>query len=278
MITTHKHQYNDNMRHNIVKILPNEYECEQDLLREENKNNGDIVIVIPAIATAPVITNADANTDKDVVAIDVVEGNMFDIALQYSIDHKGVKIAMHNFANNYRPGLYKDLLDGRIYFATNTQEEQLLRASLVDGKHYLNEDNYPITDDLDYPCALISKNVIFDKDPFSGREEENKWIGDVISCALPYRPKIENNKYCSKKMKERVLRHMILCLSCSSDADIFITGLWGCGAFCHPLDEIIPLWFDAIKLSHKLPKRVMFVLYNDEFKNRAQQLFDIHRL
>lgn len=216
--------------------------------------------------------------NKDDITIDVIEGNMFDIAQQYLMNHKKSKIAIHNFANNEHPGLYKRSVDGKIYFASNTQEEQLLRASLIDGQHYLDENNYPITIDLEYPCALLSKNVTFDKDPFTGQEKAKKWNADVVTCALPNRPTIRNNEYRDKKMREIVLRHMILCLSCSSDADVFITGMWGIGAFHHPVDEIVPLWFNAIKLSHKLPKRIMFVVYDDKFKKRALQLFDRYLL
>lgn len=216
-------------------------------------------------------------TNND-VKYDAVIGDMFNIAASYYFINKKLNIIIHNFANNERPGLYKRLDNNQIYFSTNTQEEQLLRASLINGQHYLNEEeNYPITIDYEYPCALLSTNVIFDKDANTGINlpQKNKYIASVVTCALPNKPALsKDNTYRNKKMNEIVLRHMILCLNIASDADIFITGLWGIGAFCHPIDEIIPLWFDAIKLSNKKPKQIIFVIYDDKFKKQAQYLFN----
>lgn len=223
----------------------------------------------------------DKNND---VKIEIVEGDMFDIAQQHYLLFKkrnlNEKIAIHNFANNERPGLYKKLPNGQIYFKTNTQEEQLLRASLVNGQHYLGENNYPITANIDLPCALLSENILFDKDPMTGNEKQKKnmMIANVITCALPNKPAVLNGNYRNKKMRDIVLKHMILCLSISSDADIFITGMWGIGAFRHPIEEIVPLWLDAIKLTRKCPKNIVFVVYNDKFKQQVQETFKKYRI
>lgn len=211
--------------------------------------------------------------------VHIVERSMFDHAL---MEYKnGKKVAIHNFANNYSPGLYRTKKDGTHYFVTNTQEEQLLRASLVDGKIYLPISMYPISKNYDNnklddnltSSGLYTSHVYFHSDPIKGTQMpySKHFYADVISCALLQYPDTKEGKYTNQAQEYETLKLMILVLNIARDADVFITGLWGCGAFMHPITEIIRLWRIALKIAKYHPKEVVFCYYPDTFTNIANK-------
>lgn len=198
----------------------------------------------------------------------IKEGDMFNYALDKYIG--GKKVCVHNFANNISPGLFREDPKGNHIFLTNTQEEQLLRSSLVKGKIYLPLEMYPICADDKSSSALLTKDVAFTKDRKKGFRipKSDQYIADVITCAAIDLPDItDNGKYVNKQDEETTLNRMILVINMAKDADIFITGLWGCGAFCHPIKEVIRLWKQAINISANTPKEIMFCHYLDSFTN-----------
>jgi hypothetical protein len=219
-------------------------------------------------------------------------------------------VSVHNFANNNSPGLFQEDRQGNHIFFTNTQEEQLLRSSLIDGKIYLPLDMYPICADDRSSSGLLTKDVSFTKDRKKGLElpKDEQYIADVITCPAIDLPEITNEpeyetsvrpssayrfhlksyrqdeedliqppstsqygfksyRYVNKEDEETTLKRMILVINMAKDSDIFITGLWGCGAFCHPIKEVIRLWKKAINMSTNLPKEIMFCYYLDIFTN-----------
>jgi uncharacterized protein (TIGR02452 family) len=202
--------------------------------------------------------------------ITIKECDMFDYALdEYK---KGKRVALHNFANNESPGLFHFDKDQNHIFLTNTQEEQLLRSSLIHNKIFLPLDLYPIcvNDDHSDNCALMTYDVSFTKDRRKGyRIPRNKhYKADVITCAAIKYPKIsKEGEYVNKNEEELTLNKMILVLNMARNSDVFLTGLWGCGAFSHPLKEVIKLWRKAIDQCSYHPKEIVFCYYIDSFTN-----------
>jgi len=223
-------------------------------------------------------TGSDINSDvggKPKIVIH--EGDMFEYALnQYKL-HKVVTI--HNFANNDKAGLYTKNSTGDHVFMTNTQEEQLLRSSLVIRKErlrvWLPIELYPICDGNN--ACLSTKSVKFYadrckswtnyKDKPTVLLEDKHYIADVVTAPAISRPQVRNNKYVHDCDRQDTLNRMILVIHASKDSDVLITGLWGCGAFMHPIREVINLWKTAINLSKHFPKEIVFVYYVDTFTN-----------
>jgi uncharacterized protein (TIGR02452 family) len=199
------------------------------------------------------------------VKVMLVKGSMFDHARTFS--QNGMEVALHNFANNYRPGLYRVDSAGKIYFGTNTQEEQLLRASMSNNELFLDDAHYPICpDDDENEYTLKSTHVKFTKDTLKGYRTlpTLHYEATVITCALL---NLSSRAYDPEFVKENTLKRMILCLNAAADCDVFITGLWGCGAFCHNIPDIIALWKQAFSLTTHLPQEIVFAVYFDIFTN-----------
>lgn len=199
-----------------------------------------------------------SNENNSTSLITILEGNMFNYAsYRYKL---GQRVCLHNYANNFKPGLYRVRKDGSHYFISNTQEEQLLKASLINGKIFLPLNLYPISDFKQNKLnCLYSKDVNFKMD-------EN-YISDVITCANLMYPKLLDGEYIDKNQEKTILNLMILILTTASDSDVFITGLWGCGAFGHPIKPILKLWKRAMLMSIKKPREIIFCYYKDMFTN-----------
>jgi uncharacterized protein (TIGR02452 family) len=138
-------------------------------------------------------------------------------------------------------------------------------------KLWIDESLYPICDDSkDENNALYNKNVSFTKDNLKGFTLSKKfhYTAHVITCPLPANPilKVHSLEYASSDDIQTVLYRMILVLNLAAkDSDSFLTGLWGCGAFGHPVENIIKLWKQAIRMATKLPKEIVFCIYLDKY-------------
>ncbi len=189
--------------------------------------------------------------------------NMFDEAQK--VFHSGKKIALHNFANNECPGLFRTTSKGTHYFMTNTQEEQLLRASLINGKIFLPLSLYPIGD----RSALFTHDVLFTNDCKNGNylPEKFHYKADVITCAAIKYPKVNAQGNYLPEEEELTLQKMLLVLYLAKDVDVFFTGLWGAGAFGHKWQEVMRLWKKALDCCPEGPKEIVFCHYIDSFTN-----------
>jgi len=235
----------------------------------------------------------DSVNDASSTKITIYEGDMFDYVLNaYRI---GRSVTIHNFANNDQPGLYKKNRHGDHYFMTNTQEEQLLRSSFVIRKNklrvWLHQDLYPICKDDDSHSCLYSKNILFYAERmkswtnYSERPvvlPETDWYhADVVTAPALFRPRVKDNKYVDVNDRDRMLKRMILVINACKDSDVLVTGLWGCGAFSHPVREIMLMWKEAVQSSSQKPKEIVFCYYLDMFTNSDDQtvskqtMFDI---
>lgn len=196
---------------------------------------------------------------NDIPKIKIIYDDMFIVAKSLYIS--GNKVCLHNFANNFRPGLYKKSTTGKIYFQTHTQEEQLLRATIKNNQLILDDKFYPICSENENN-ALYSRNVLFCKDTKKGYRinKSEYYIADVITCPAIKNPKTANDSiYLNEKEKLDTLNRLILTIYLAKDCDVLVTGLWGCGNFCNPLEGIFNLWNEAISKVSASPKEIIFV-------------------
>src|SRR6185437_3383098 len=164
-------------------------------------------------------------------------------------------------------GLYRKRPDGSLCFATNTQEEQLLRASIQDNHLYLNPEFYPICpDDEEDEYALRTTNIKFNKHPFTSKwlPKAERFEADMITCPAL---NLYARNYAQQTIEEVTSKRMLLCLNLAKDHDVFITGLWGCGAFGHDILDTIRRWKMAFRNATGMPKKVVFAVYVDILTN-----------
>lgn len=164
---------------------------------------------------------------------------------------RGLCVAVHNFANNYSPGLVCFREDGSHYWENNTQEEQLLRASTVEGKTFLPLSMYPISP-AGKIAGLVTPSVWF----------HTGYTADVVTCAAILSPLLNGADY-APGVEDEVVKHMVLVLTMAKDADVFITGLWGCGAFSHPVKASLRAWRRALQCTATPPRFVHFCYMKD---------------
>jgi hypothetical protein len=71
---------------------------------------------------------------------------------------------------------------------------------------------------------------------------------------------------------------MVLALNLAANYDVFVTGLWGCGAFGHPAPAIMRLWKVAEGLAAHLPSRILLSIKRDVSTQRfaAELLIQAH--
>lgn len=226
-------------------------------------------------------SNVASSQHRQPVKITVFEGDMFDYAA--TAYREGRSVVLHNFANNEQAGLHRKNRDGDHYFMTNTQEEQLLRSSLVVRKGnlrvWLPQELYPICSNDDCHACLFTKNVCFYAEPLKSWTNyteravilpDSQWYyADIVTAAALFRPRVRDNKYVNISDRQRMLKRMILVINACKDNDVLVTGLWGCGAFSHPIKEVLSLWKTAIQSSSQAPKEIVFCYYLDMFTNTS---------
>jgi len=169
-----------------------------------------------------------------------------------------LKILIHNFANNFAP------CDNK--FGGNTQEEQLFRQTNL-GLTLLDIPKlYPIC--LINPETKIASeiNILYTpmisifKDSNNNYLDKVNTVGVVTSAASAY-PRsisidydIHKDDYYYPAEKKTMLDkiHLMLSTAEKNKYDVFITGAWGCGAFCNPTYGLAKLWRAAIR-QHNVP-------------------------
>lgn len=194
-------------------------------------------------------------------AVEIHDGDMFEYAR--TLASQGMRVALHNFANNTLPGLLDIRDDGTHAWLSNTQEEQLLRASTVDGKTFLPLDMYPISAGTEV-AGLYTPGVVFNRTPWEGKLLPGvlHYTADVVTCAALCDPRLQGAEY-ALGVEDEVVKHMVLVLTMAKDAEVFVTGLWGCGAFSHPIKASLKAWRRALRCAAETPPEVHFCYMKD---------------
>ena len=213
------------------------------------------------MTTKVTFSRAHVGVPTLIPAVEIYDGDMFEYAR--TLASQGMRVALHNFANNTLPGLLDVMDDGTHVWLTNTQEEQLLRASTVDGKTFLPLDMYPISTGREV-AGLYTPSVVFNRTPREGKLLPGvlHYTADVVTCAALCDPLLQGDEY-APGVENEVVKHMVLVLNMAKDADVFVTGLWGCGAFSHPIKASLKAWKRALLCAAEAPPEVHFCYMKD---------------
>ena len=208
--------------------------------------------------------------------ISVVKRRTLDAAIGLQRRYLELRIAVHNFASASNPG-------GGVRYGSRAQEEALCRCSTLypvlnteaNWKNFYSvnrERKNPLHDDacIYTPEITVCKSDI-DKPT---RLPRDKWdLVDVITIAAPNlreRPNNANNPGNDTPVRitdeelfalhETRLRHMFTVLA-HHNADIFVTGAFGCGAFQNNPEVVAQAYKKILPEFDGYFKEVVFAIY-----------------
>ena len=217
-------------------------------------------------------------------AVSVVKKRSFDAAIAMQRKHLELKIAVHNFASATYPG-------GGVKYGARAQEEALCRCSTL--YPVLNtEDNlkrYYIVnrergDSLYDDACIYTPEIVLCKSDTDrpARLPRDKWdLVDVITIAAPNLRERPNNTYNPGNanpanisdeelfaLHETRLRHMFTVVA-HHNAEIFITGAFGCGAFQNNPEVVAQAFKKILPEFEGFFKEIVFAIYC-----RPQEMFN----
>jgi uncharacterized protein (TIGR02452 family) len=164
------------------------------------------------------------------------------------------RICIHNFANNEAPAWN--------VFGGNTQEEHLFRKTNL--SYSLDKKMYPICEGRTRTSIPTTARILYSPKITILKNDSYGQITPIqvavaSSAAAPaprskdfesfdgvYKP--HHQDYFHEAEKELTRQKIRLMLSAARDdgCKIFITGAWGCGAFCNPLRGLAQLWREEL--------------------------------
>lgn len=191
---------------------------------------------------AKLISNNDR---KNVSQIVLLQGDCFEAAKYFGYKNT----VIHNFANNEHQGGPSSIFTNSGKFIDNTgytQEDQIIRfytTNLI-----LPKSLYPI-------CTKENGDAII----FS----QSNSLPSLITCPAVFG--FNNMEWQKVAMINRL---KLMLATCAKLDKIFITGLWGCGAFgCAPVD-LLSLWSIVLQDNTIVkPKQIVFAILPKEKKN-----------
>lgn len=212
----------------------------------------------------------------DTTLITVTNGKTFETAVNLREKNPSSKIAVHNFASATNPG-------GGVHWGSRAQEESLCRCSTLypvldteeNWKRYYNFHRK--RQDAVYTDACIfTPNVIICKSDVDlpQRLSKEDWVTvDVMTCAAPNLREYPNNKHNPGndkpvsitddellKIHEKRGRHMLTVLA-NNGVEIFVTGAFGCGAFCNNPYVVAQAYKNILPEFVGYFKEVVFAIY-----------------
>ena len=209
--------------------------------------------------------NEEVNVKKDGM-IRVTEGRTLKEALKLHTEFPDKKIAVLNFAASQKAG-------GGVINGAHAQEESICRSSTLypslkseearKGFYSYHHDSgcgWKASDTCIYsPDVIICKN---DSDGIPQRLTPEEFVKvDVITCAAPHIfPNIHISDNDLKAMHIRRAKN-ILRVSAFNEADILITGAFGCGAFKNPAKVVASAWHEALNEYRDKFYLTAFVIY-----------------
>jgi hypothetical protein len=178
--------------------------------------------------------------------IDVFDGDCFKAAEASA--SAGESPAIHNFANNTRPGGPSSTFyeDGRLFLqarGANTQEDQIIRK---------------------YHETLLLPKALYPIIPEKGQEALLYSLGPpfpIITLPSEIAPNLLKSSI-RETMTRRL--HVMFYIGWKEKHTI-ITGLWGCGAFNTDPFKMAELWEEAIRTAPYLPPKIVFAIITDSF-------------
>ena len=216
--------------------------------------------------------------------VTVAKRRTFDAAIAMQRKYLELRIAVHNFASATNPG-------GGVKYGSRAQEEALCRCSTL--YPVLNtEDNlkryYTVNrergDSLYDDACIYTPEIVLCKSDTDrpARLPRDKWdLVDVITIAAPNLRERPNNTYNPGNanpanisdeelfaLHETRLRHMFTVVA-HHNAEIFITGAFGCGAFQNNPEVVAQAFKKILPEFEGFFKEIVFAIYC-----RPQEMFN----
>ena len=220
--------------------------------------------------------------------VSVTKERSFACALRIGKEQPGARIGVLNFASAKNPG-------GGVRSGSNAQEESLCRCStlypvlnsekLLEGfyRYHRMQKSMLYTGSVIYSPDI----VIFKTDTtVPERMEEADWQkADVITCAAPnlsQRIRMSSaddvTTMAVPTREELYVIHTararrILSVAAMHKVDVFITGAFGCGAFCNDPVIVSEAWRDVLTEMNGILKEVIFAVYGRKNEDHNYQAF-----
>jgi len=189
-----------------------------------------------------------------------------------AIRHSGWKnVVIHNFASGHSPG-------GGVRNGSPAQEEDICRCSnllpSLDAWPEFYEDNKAYLDGNECLDKMIYSTVKLVKD--GSYKKLNCPVGaGVITYMAPAIRRGITHERAAVLIRNR-LRHVIHRAN-AVNAEVLITGAWGCGAYGNDPNTVAQIYYDVLTEGTGKIKKIVFAVYGDPtnqkvFRNLAEKL------
>jgi uncharacterized protein (TIGR02452 family) len=179
---------------------------------------------------------------------------------------QGKRVIVLNPAHNDIPG-------GPTNLAGHTLEEQIFKSSQLGS--VLDRDSYPIDDEKNGPCLLVTPNVMVTKTQMY--QSVMPFRCAFITTAAPAVPPTTTNEKGEEHFKRKEDRKTVevkirAMLEAAADYDIFVACAWGLGAFYCPREGMLKAWSRVLDSGCRQPSVVIFAMYGEK-DNALYKLF-----
>lgn len=193
------------------------------------------------------------------VQVQVRNADVLEVASEYT----DLRVAVLNMASAQFPG-------GGFRTGSGAQEENLHRRT--DVVRFLMEQRqwyYPIKQGT---CLLSKRVTVFRGPEVLGYPLlDEPFKVDVISCAAPSRPKLEQGNYgnCTDLRNMQTKIALILEAAHESHCQVLVLSAFGCGAYGNPPDIVAKLFDEAIRSSRYSFQNIVFCILDDHNTGRS---------
>ena len=162
----------------------------------------------------------------------VIDCDTLDAAQELHANYPSDRIAVLSMASPLRPG------GGVLTGATSQEESLCMRSTLFPS---LRDEFYRLPDDA---VIFTSDVLVFRTQDLSPMSKSDRFFVDVISCAAPRFPEVEDGKYVVEADRELIIKkiRLILRTAIMKGCKRIVLGALGCGAYANPAQEVAEIF------------------------------------
>lgn len=162
----------------------------------------------------------------------VIDCDTLDAAQELHANYPSNRIAVLSMASPLRPG------GGVLTGATSQEESLCMRSTLFPS---LRDEFYRLPDDA---VIFTSDVLVFRAQDLSPMPKSDRFFVDVISCAAPRFPEVEDGKYVVEADREAMVKkiRLILRAAIMKGCKRIVLGALGCGAYANPAQEVAEIF------------------------------------
>jgi uncharacterized protein (TIGR02452 family) len=158
----------------------------------------------------------------------VIDCDTLDAAQELHTNYPSDRIAVLSMASPLRPG------GGVLTGATSQEESLCMRSTLFPS---LRDEFYRLPDDA---VIFTSDVLVFRAQDLSPMQMSDRFFVDIISCAAPRFPEVEDGRYVVEADREAITKKIRLFLRAAmmKGCKRIVLGALGCGAYANPAQEV----------------------------------------